>query len=258
VLQHASVAAELEHWSHHAVELAGLDGATLEAQRRKPGRSLERLRRRLHAKDSWIVDDEAFAYAVSRVRAELVDGLLAQPFDGSIEAEQATSAFSSAWTTRLVGGVSLVPAPPVRTGHLTLRPAQWHEVQVLKFVHRRFVLLRPDLAMHQRGQASLLSALVDALDAWLLDRYEVHRLPRRLRDLVEVAHSEYSGLARHSPELLIGATGDPVEGPDAVQGLARGRAVVDFVASLTDRQAVNLMDALSGRASQPWSESFVL
>ncbi|MFE5566318.1 deoxyguanosinetriphosphate triphosphohydrolase family protein [Amycolatopsis japonica] len=258
VLQHAPVAAEFTGWVDHAAELAALDDATLTAERRLPGRSLERLRRRMHAKDGWIVDDDAFTSAVARVRDELVDGLLATGFDGSIEAEQATAAFSAKWTARLVDGVQVVASPSTRTGHLTLRPAQWHEVQVLKFVHRRFVLLRPELALHQRGQASLVTTLVDALDAWLLDRDEFYRLPRRLHDLVELARSEFSALARTSPELLIGATGEPVTGADAVRGLARGRAVVDFVASLTDKQAVTLLDGLSGRASQPWSDSFVL
>jgi dGTPase len=258
VLQHASVAAELGGWATHAAELSRLDEDTLTAERRLPGRSLERMRRRMHVKDAWIVDDEAFANAVARVRTELADDLLASVFDGSIEAEQATAAFSARWTSRLVDGVRLVPSPPTRSGHVTLNQPQWHEVQVLKFVHRRFVLLRPDLALHQRGQASLVSNLVDALDAWLLDRDEVYRLPRRLHDLVELAHAEYTELARTAPELLIGATGERVEGADAVRGLARGRAVVDFVASLTDRQAVTLLDALSGRASQPWSDSFVL
>ncbi|WP_409181762.1 deoxyguanosinetriphosphate triphosphohydrolase family protein [Amycolatopsis sp. VS8301801F10] len=258
VLQHAPVAAELGEWLAHAVELASLDDARLTAEIRRPGRSLERMRRRMHLKDSWIVDDDAFAAAVARVQRELVDGLLADGFDGSTEAEQATAAFSANWMARLVDGVFVLPSPPIRSGHVSLRPAQWHEVQVLKFVHRRFVLLRPDLALHQRGQASLVTTLVDALDAWLLDRDEASRLPRRLHDLMELARSEYSDLARTAPELLVGATGERIEGADAVRGLARGRAVVDFVASLTDKQAVTLLEALSGRSSQPWSDSFVL
>ncbi|NHW87999.1 phosphodiesterase, partial [Escherichia coli] len=69
-------------------------------------------------------------------------------------------------------------------------PAQWHEVQVLKFVHHRFVLARPDLALHQRGQARLLDTLVEALREWLLDPEEEARLPRRLHDLVELAEAE--------------------------------------------------------------------
>ncbi|MCP2330008.1 dGTPase [Actinoalloteichus cyanogriseus DSM 43889] len=258
VLQHATVAAELGGWLASATELAGLSEADLGGHSRQPGRSVEELRRRLHAKDSWVVDDEAFAMAVSRVRKEVVDGLLAAPYDGSVESEQAVAAFSSRWSSRLVDGVRVVEEPAVRRGHVTLAAEQWHEVQVLKFVHRRFVLLRPDLAMHQRGQARLLTRLVEALDQWLSDRLEADRLPRRLHDLVELATVEYEDLGRTSPEVLVGATGDEPRGPDAVRGLARGRAVVDFVAALGDGQVPALMDALSGRSSRLWTETFVL
>lgn len=258
VLQHAEVATELGHWLSRRAELAALPDAELADRHRRPGRSLESLRRHLQVKDSWITDADAFAEAVARVRAQLVDELLGIPFDGSVEAEQATARFSAGWTARLVDGVVVTPSPSPRTGHVTLEPPQWHEVQVLKFVHKRFVLQRPDLALHQRGQASLLVTLVDALDAWLTDREEVSRLPRRLHDLVELAQEEYSDLAERAPELLIGATGEPVSGADAVRSLARGRAVIDFVASLTDRQAAAMLDAISGRSAQPWSEPSVL
>jgi dGTPase len=258
VLQHATVAAELGTWLQQGLELAGLSRAELESQIRRPGRSLETLRRRLHAKDSWAVDDEAFAAAVVKVRAELVDGLLSVPFDGSVEAEQAVAGFSARWTRRLVDAVGVLEEPTPRSGHVVLAVPQWHEVQVLKFVHRRFVLLRPDLALHQRGQARLITALVDALEQWVTDRHEADRLPRRLHDLVELAESEYSDLARTNPSVLVGATGELPIGPDAIRGLARGRAVVDFVASLTDNQAAALLEALSGRTGQLWTDAFVL
>jgi len=66
------------------------------------------------------------------------------------------------------------------------------------------------------------------------------RLPRRIRDLVELAEAE----------LPDGST-------DRVYR-ARGRAVIDYVAALTDSQAVALMDALSGRTRQLWTDAFVL
>jgi dGTPase len=258
VLQHAAVAAEFGQWLARSSALAALDPRELADEHRRPGRSLEQLRRRMHAKDAWITDDATFAEAVSRVHRELVDELLGMAFDGSIEAEQATARFSARWTSRLVNGVLVTPSPPTRSGHLTLRAAQWHEVQVLKFVHRRFVLQRPDLALHQRGQASLLTSLVDALDAWLADRDEAGRLPRRLHDLVELARAGYTAVSERNPQLLVGATGEPVHGADAVRNLARGRAVLDFVASLTDRQAAEMLDAITGRSAQPWSEPSVL
>lgn len=255
VLQHATVAAELGTWRTHAAELHAVDDADLAGQSRLPGRSLESMRRRLADRDAWIFDADAFTEAVDLVRTELVDGLLAAPFDGSVEAEQSIARFSTRWTSRLADGVGVLAVPTTRSGHVVLAAQQWHEVQVLKFVHRRFVLRRPDLALHQRGQARLLTTLVEELESWLLDRRESDRLPRRLHDLVELAEGEYHDLATHRPELL---NGEGVPGPDAVRALARGRAVVDFVASLTDSQAVALLDALSGRRSAIWTDAFAL
>jgi dGTPase len=236
VLQQGSVAAELMAWQRES----GALGSSDLGEPRRPGRSIEALRRRLARKDSWISDDAAFAAAVEQVRSELVDGLLAAPFDGSIEAEESVAAFSATWTRRLVDAIEVVEQPAVRSGHVALAPAQWHEVQVLKFVHHRFVLERPDLALHQRGQARLLNTLVEALLAWLTDPDEATRIPRRLHDLVELAEAEL-----------------PAGTPDRI-GRARGRAVIDFVASLTDGQAVAFLEALSGRSRQLWTDAFVL
>ena len=113
-----------------------------------------------------------------------------------------------------MNGIGVVLDPPTRSGHVVLDARQWHEVQVLKFVHRRFVLLRPDLALHQRGQARLITSLVEALDQWLGDRYEANRLPRRLHDLAQLAESEYAALAASQPSTLAGATGDVRLGTD--------------------------------------------
>ncbi|MEV4316328.1 dGTP triphosphohydrolase [Actinocrispum sp. NPDC049592] len=258
VLQHAPVAAELGQWQARSAEFSALTDDEVRAQERRPGFSLELVRRRMHEKDAWVVHDDAFAAAVARIRSTLVDDLLATPFDGSVESEQAVARFAKQWTVRLVEEISVVREPSTRSGHVVLGAEQWHEVQVLKFVHRHFVLLRPDLALHQRGQARLLSNLVEALDQWLGDRSEAGRLPRRLHDLVELASVEYEALARSEPAVLIGATGDAPRTKDEIHALARGRAVIDFVASLTDKQAVSLMDALSGRSGQPWSDAFVL
>lgn len=236
VLQQGTVAGELMAWQR--TSLRGLSDDDLDD--RGPGRAIESLRRQLHRKDSWIADDDAFAAAVEQVRSELVDGLLAAPFDGSLETESQVAAFSATWTRRLVESIEVVEQPAVRSGHIALAPTQWHEVQVLKFVQNRFVLARPDLALHQRGQARLLASLVEALLAWLTDPDEEERLPRRIRDLVELGEAE---LPEGTPNRL---------------DLARGRAVIDFVAALTDSQASGLMEVLSGHSRQLWTDSFVL
>jgi dGTPase len=240
VLQQGSVATELLAWQRDRAELARLSDLDLATRTRQPGGSIEGLRRRLHRRDGWMSDDDTFAAAVEHVRVEVVDGLLAAPFDGSVEAEQYVAGFSARWTRRLVDAIDVVAEPAVRSGHVLLGPAQWHEVQVLKFVHHQFVLARPDLALHQRGQARLLGELVEALLNWITDLDEAARLPRRLHDLVELAVTE----------LPMGTPGR--------DELARGRAIIDYVSSLTDGQAVALLDALSGRSGQLWTDAFVL
>jgi dGTPase len=230
VLQQGAVAAELMAWQRWGPE----------TDLGRAGGAIESLRRQLHRKDAWMVNDEAFAAAVELVRAELVDGLLARPFDGSLESEARVAAFSATWTQRLVESVEVTGQPAVRSGHVQLAPAQWHEVQILKFIQNKFVLARPDLALHQRGQGRLLTSLVEALLEWLTDPDEEGRIPSRLADLVELAEAELPGTT-----------------PDRITR-ARGRAVIDFVAGLTDNQAVALMEALSGRSRQLWTDAFVL
>jgi dGTPase len=242
VLQQAGVSAELQRWQE--AQQRGAAGPAA-----GPGSALEGLRARMAARDGWIFDDEAFAAAVDRVRSELADGLLVAPFDGSMAAERAVAEFSARWTSRLVGGVRVLPDPPVRAAHVVLGVAQWHEVAVLKFVHQHFVLRRADLASHQRGQATVVTGLVGALHDWLADgrSADAPALPPRLRDLVELGHAEYAGLA---------AAG--VVARDEVARLARGRAVVDYVASLTDAQAGALLDVLTGRSARLWTDAMAL
>jgi dGTPase len=247
VLQSGAVAAEFMAWQREAGQLSDLPDDLLATGARRPGYPTERLRRQIHRKDAWISDDDAFATAVEHVRKELVDGLLAVSFDGSIEAEQSVAGFSARWTRRLVDAIEVVEKPSVRSGHVVLGVAQWHEVQILKSVHRRFVLTRPDLALHQRGQARLLTTLVESLLGWIADPEESARLPQRLHDLIDLAEAELAaGSDRQEP---VGATR---------QQRARGRAIIDFVAALTDGQAVALMDALSGRSGQLWTDALVL
>lgn len=261
VLQHTTVSHELSEWLGRYAELARVGDAELRDSQERPGYSLEQLRRRLHAKDSWIADDDAFVAAVKRVVSDLVTKLLAVPFDRSKQAEQAVAAFSGEWTRRLVRGVRVEEKPTVRSGHVRLDADQWHEVQILKFVHRRFVLQRPDLALHQRGQDRLLTKLVEALDAWLIDRSEASRLPHRLRDLFDYARADLRAVWDEDPASLVAPGEEPpsgATGEERLERMARGRAVIDFVASLTDDQAAALLESLSGRTTQLWSDAFVL
>ena len=199
-----------------------------------------------------MVDDEAFAVAVGRVGTDLVDGLLAVPFDSSLAAERLVGEFTRSWIAHLQDSVVVSSNPPPRAGHVSLDRQAWHEVAVLKFVHQRFVLDRPDLAMFQRGQGQVMAELVGDLDSWLADPVDAGRAPRRLIDLVEMATGAYRQLAETDPELLIGSTGESAGSPDDLIRWGRGRGIVDYVASLTDDRAASSATTLAGHSARLW------
>lgn len=246
VLQFSPVSAEFRAWVADREDLARLDTDQLERLDRIPGAGLERLRRRLSLRDSWIFDEELFTSAVVRIGEEFVDDVLDQPYDGSMAADRAISGFTGRWIDRLIGAVRLDPGPPVRAGWVNLNPDAWHQVSVLKFVHQYFILERPDLAMFQRGQAEVLSRLVAALDDWLSDRLDGSRAPRRLLDLVRVATAAYRRMADEHPEWLDARTGD-----GELARMGRGRGIIDFVCGLTDEQAVSFSGRLIGSGGGP-------
>jgi dGTPase len=146
----------------------------------------------------------------------------------------------------------VIEDPPVRSGHVVLGRQAWHEVTVLKLVHQRFVLDRPDLAMFQRGQAEALTSLVANLESWLSDPIDAGRAPRRLVDLVELATTGYHRVAKDEPELLVGPTGEPATSREDLARLGRGRGIIDYVASLTDDRAAASARTLAGFTGQLW------
>ena len=246
LLSQGAVAREFRGWIAGATELRTLDDEALAARGAPPGSALEGLRRKLGRSDPWIADDDAFADAVDVVADDLVDGLLATPFDGSIASERALSSFTNRWIGHLRG--SVVPAPPdvARSGLVTLDRRAWHEVEILKFVHRYFILDRADITMYQRGLSRVLTRAVKGLTAWVTDDDDRDRVPQRLKELVDIASDGYARLRAVRPE------GVPVPAASEVQRLGVARGVVDYVASLSDDQALAVSEALDGRPDRLW------
>ncbi len=246
LLNPATLSAEFRTWHRELAQLRAADEEVLAADTRTPGHSLELLWRRLRSKDGWIADPDAFSEAVAKVSSAVIDGLVAEPFDGSLASERALARFTTAWIARLQSSIEVHRHPDIRSGHVSLSRQTWHEVAVLKFLHERFILERPDLAVYQRGQASVLERLVDGFIAWLDDPRDARRAPRRLIDLVELATDDYHRLRKDAPELIESHTAA------ALDALGRGRGIIDYVASLTDAQAISLDALLAGRTERLW------
>lgn len=239
ILDHASIAAEFRGWLGRPAWSA--EPFEDVAESAEHGAALERLLRKMRRDDDWIADEGAFRNAVVTVDVELIDALLSQPFDGSLTAERRLSLFADRWIRKLESAVEPITTDAPRSGPVGLSISAWHIVEVLKFVHKNFVLNRPDLVIHQRGLSRVLTRSVRELSDWLDDEHDRLRAPRRLRELIALAHAGYAAL----------------EGPSATRSdiarLARGRGIMDYIATLTDAQAFALSEAISGRADRLWS-----
>ncbi len=240
VLQHAPVAGEFHAWLQDSGGFREGRTEDLDAQWRVPGVSLELLWRRVRTKDPWIADRGIFTDAVTRISRELGDDLLTRPYDGGVEAERAVSAFTRHWIERLRSAVVVEEHPHVRGGHVRLDQRAWHEVLVLKFVHARFVLDLPDIAQAQRGQARVLEDLVRGFDAWLDDPHDHGRAPRRLLEWVEGTTQAVFDLRARRPDLVPGDAGEA-----SLRRQGRSRAILDYVASMTDQQALATHSSLT-------------
>jgi dGTPase len=254
VLQHTTVAAELDSWLANQLRLASLPRENLQRSFRNPGYSLELAWRRVQEKDAWIASEEEFRDAVIRVQDGLVEGLLSVPYDGGIASDHAVAAFTRRWIDRLKASIWVERHPDVRSGHVRLTRAAWHDVVVLKFVHSRFVLDRPDLAIYQKGQARVIDSLVSGFSAWLEDPDDASHAPRRLTDSVEATTQAYFELRSDDPELLgDGFAEGRVTDADLVR-LGRARAVVDYIASFTDAQALSAAALITGTSDRLWED----
>lgn len=244
VLQQAAVAAEFRAWLAASGALESMVLSELGTRWRAPGQSLEQLWRRLLLKDGWIADRAAFTAAVERVNSDIAQSLLAAPYDGGIESERAVSGFTRKWIEHLRTSIVVEDQPHVRSGHVRLNQQAWHEVKVLKFVHTHFVLDRPELRQTQRGQAHIVEGLALGFEDWLSDPMDSVRAPRRLVEWVDESTEAGFELRRSRPEMLSGDTSDI-----GLVRQGRARAILDYVSSFSDQQAVTTYRALSGGIS---------
>lgn len=244
VLQHAAVAREFDAWGKTAGLLGEFGIEHLDS--RDPGHALELLWRRLVEKDAWIADRDAFAEAVRTVADEIGGGLLSVAYDGGIESERAISGFTRRWIERLRTQVVVEEHPHVRSGYVRLERGAWHEVMVLKFVHKHFVLDRPELALPQRGMARTVEELALGFEAWLADPVDSPRAPRRLLEWVEGATEELF-LLRSTGSAIAENAGTAAASDAELRRQGRARAILDYVASLSDQQAVSTHRTMVGK-----------
>lgn len=118
-------------------------------------------------------------------------------------------------------------------GDLGIPDDTWLEVNLLKQLTWCYVINSPDLATIQEGQRLVIREIFEHLLEWAGREKDHNRLPTRLAELINAEDEDDGGVCA---------------GSEAKQ---RMRAVADYIASLTEPQAVEMHRRLhgSGRSS---------
>jgi len=187
-------------------------------------------------------DQSEFERAIQTVKEELRLGLLAD-YAGDLHSTGLVHGMGSEMIGRYIKSIGafeqqIWPGGPF----IGLAKREWHEVQLLKEVTRSFVVTRPDIALLQRGQQQVLRRLVAYLLEWKEAPKDFKRLPRRLRDEIEIARRQADG----DTSITTGYEKHDNARPFAPRG-AENRCILDYICSLTDGLCYSLSEKLDGR-----------
>lgn len=163
-------------------------------------------------------DRELYIQAVRQVRGDLSTNF-AEYYDATPDTTAVVAKFVSRTIGELTKDLVLNVQPTGQKPAVMLADLQWHRVQVFKYLTHHTVIARPDIAVYQRAQQDALRELLGCVHRWWRDDEDAARLPQPLRGWRQQAREE---------------------------GRDERRCLVDFIASLSDHQAMELRRALRG------------
>jgi dGTPase len=207
---------------HVRAKLMPLDYLQHDPDGRHQERVLRRAESRLQNK-GMASSEESFERSYEIVRESFP-----KDYDGSVADEYRLQEWMSARIGDFERAVRLADKPPF----VHIAPAAVYEIEILKAITWEFVINAPLLAAAQQGQIEFMTRFYHLLCDWVT--VSPGTVPMRLLELTEFIKDEDSSLA---------------EGLDITpQDYATERGVLDFIVSLTERQAVDLFQRISGLA----------
>lgn len=166
---------------------------------------------------------DAARYAVSRHLRERAQSIVEARYGDLLDQDRTLREWTSYYIRRWLDGIKVDSR-----GRVLLASELHHEVLLLKQVTWRAVIARPSLRISQEGQSACIRELCDILMG--LVQEDPDTAPKRLIEFRRVAIEDPDTVDLRATELL-----------------ANARAVVDYVAWLTERQARELYRALTGK-----------
>ena len=208
------------------ISIAGLKSATASAVGPKR-RILTEVQRALRDHFDFGVAEEAWETVMDWLDND-VFASLRQPYVGASDQDAALVRLTSFQISKFIGGTSI---DPMQEHPVVVEPVIEHEIAIWKQMTWQFVINRPGFAAVQTGHAAVMRRTAEALDAWVSDEgIDSPRIPRRLRDYYTLGVFDE----------------DRADYPNPPIAHITARAIVDYLASLTEPQLLVLHDQLTG------------
>lgn len=202
------------------------------------GRELERRYATGSPRFDWAVYREALMTV-----ADWVEVSLGAPFDASpTGVAKLRDAFSGKMSDLLSAVKVAKPNARWAVRPVSLDPPRWHEMMILKYLAKTYIVSTPTVGLHGQSQAQALRTVLLGLDRWagsaVRDGVE-GQLPQPLRNYLRESRGKLD--ERRQTEQL---RDDDVA---MLAARARRRAIVDHVCSLTDHECLRMARGLSGQ-----------
>jgi len=182
-----------------------------------------------HAKKPGFEADK-FAEALQRLlRATTVN----RAYEDGRSDRAALHRFASRGITRYERAIQLIQTPP----YVRINNAEQYEVLALMELTWFYVIDRPALWSIQEGQRRIVREVATKLREWSHDKTYLARLPGRLRDLLGASNEDEGDIA------MATTTGSR-------ECWHHGRAVADYLSSLTEPQLLDLHTRLTGNGTR--------
>lgn len=182
---------------------------------------IRRAEDRMRSKDI-AYDETEFSVALQNV---IKDAEPLWDYRGTLSDDYKLQDWVSTRITAFERAVELVATPP----YVTIDPGAAYQIELLKAITWEYIIDAPPLAAAQEGQCALVRHLFTGLCGWLSERRPT--VPKRLLEMHALILDEES---RYRPA---GVSEDDY---------AIHRAVCDYVVMLTEPQAIDLFQRISG------------
>lgn len=183
---------------------------------------------------------KGFGMATGLVENDATKGGLLQPlqkpYRGTTEQQASLSALSSFYIESFLDSVSIRPKDD--NAEISVEDGTLATILALKWLTRELVINRPSVHLAQAGQRKIIRTLFESVNSWLDEVFDPQHFPGVLAHIWDVNFHLYKD--QHGKA-----------GAEDRRSEMNARVTCDFIATLTESQAMSIFREVEGHSTSP-------